>query len=316
MKPRTAATVRLSGEDPQLVRLTDEITERLESGQPFDIETFVAEQPEYASELRRLYPALRALVGLGHEDDLFSALSSAEEPSADRTLGDFRILGEIGRGGMGVVYEAEQISLRRRVALKVLPFAAVLDPQQLQRFKNEARAAATLDHPGIVAVYSVGTDRGVHYYAMQLIEGQTLAEAIDELRKMAAPEVQPRELRKVGPQASDLAAGRFAPPDGRLPGTAAHPSHQPAEPRGDQPGEGARSAETHALQAEVSTHPATRRATRQAAFHRTAAHLGNQAAMALDHAHERGILHRDIKPGNLMLDSGGKLWITDFGLAR
>ena len=83
---------------------------------------------------------------------------------------------------MGVVYEAEQISLGRRVALKVLPFAAALDPRQLQRFKNEAQAAACLHHTNIVPVYGVGCERGVHYYAMQFIEGQTLAAIIEDLR--------------------------------------------------------------------------------------------------------------------------------------
>src|SRR5207244_7957772 len=90
-------------------------------------------------------------------------------------LGDFRILREIGRGGMGVVYEAEQISLSRRVALKVLPFAATMDPRQLQRFQNEARAAASLEHPHIVPVYGVGCERGVYFYAMKFINGQSLA---------------------------------------------------------------------------------------------------------------------------------------------
>ncbi len=88
---------------------------------------------------------------------------------------------------MGVVYEAEQLSLGRRVALKVLPFAAMLDKQQLARFKNEARAAATLDHPNIVAIYSVGCERGVHYYAMQLIEGQSLAQVVEQLRHSHLP---------------------------------------------------------------------------------------------------------------------------------
>ena len=86
---------------------------------------------------------------------------------------------------MGVVYEAEQISLHRRVALKVLPFAAMLDPHQLQRFRNEARAAATLSHPHIVPVHYVGVERGVHYFAMQLIEGCSLAQVLDELRSKA-----------------------------------------------------------------------------------------------------------------------------------
>src|SRR3954454_10529759 len=84
---------------------------------------------------------------------------------------------------MGVVYEVEQLSLGRRVALKVLAFAAALDPRQLQRFKNEAQAAALLHHPNIVPVYAVGCERGVHYYAMQFIDGQSLASLIDELRE-------------------------------------------------------------------------------------------------------------------------------------
>ena len=99
-----------------------------------------------------------------------------------RVLGDFRILREIGRGGMGIVYEAEQISLGRRMALKVLPFASVLDERHLTRFRNEARAAASLKHPHIVGVHSVGCERGVHYYAMEYIEGQTLAEVIHQRR--------------------------------------------------------------------------------------------------------------------------------------
>src|SRR5258708_11262525 len=98
-------------------------------------------------------------------------------------LGDFRIVREIGRGGMGIVYEAIQLSLGRRVALKVLPFVASLDPTRLQRFKNEAHAAAQLHHTNIVPVYAVGSQRGVHFYAMQLIEGQSLSSLIAQLRR-------------------------------------------------------------------------------------------------------------------------------------
>src|ERR671923_1694600 len=98
-------------------------------------------------------------------------------------LGDYRLLREVGRGGMGVVYEAEQLSLRRPVALKVLPFAATMDPRHLQRFQNEARAAACLHHEHIVPVYAVGCERGVHYYAMQFIDGLTLAQLLERLRQ-------------------------------------------------------------------------------------------------------------------------------------
>jgi hypothetical protein len=122
---------------------------------------------------------------VGRLRDQIDGQTSSVSTSALRTLGDYRILREVGRGGMGVVYEAEQISLNRRVALKVLPFASVLDQKQLQRFKNEARAAASLDHPNIVRVHQIGCERGVHYYAMQYIEGRTLAELIAELRRDA-----------------------------------------------------------------------------------------------------------------------------------
>src|SRR5262249_47268340 len=100
-------------------------------------------------------------------------------------IGEFRLLREIGRGGMGVVYEAYQSSLNRRVALKVLPFVAALDPKQLQRFQNEAQAAAQFHHTNIVPVYAVGCERGVHYYAMQYIEGQSVAALIQELRALS-----------------------------------------------------------------------------------------------------------------------------------
>src|SRR4029077_9792610 len=115
------------------------------------------------------------------EKPLTHAAGRDAEPGLG-TLGDFRLLREVGRGGMGVVYEAEQISLGRHIALKVLPFAAAVDSKRLQRFKNEAQAAAHLHHQHIVPVHAVGCERGVHYYAMQFIDGQTLAALIVELR--------------------------------------------------------------------------------------------------------------------------------------
>jgi serine/threonine protein kinase len=174
------------------------------------------------------------------------------------TLGDFRLLREIGRGGMGVVYEAEQASLRRRVALKVLPFAAALDGRQLQRFKNEAMAAAHLRHEHIVPVHAVGEERGVHYYAMQFVEGRSLAALIAELQ---------------------------------TPASATDPTSPAA-----------------AL--------STERSTGDPRYYDWVARVGRQAAVALAHAHAVGVVHRDVKPANLLLDHGGHVWITDFGLAQ
>src|SRR5262249_52121193 len=100
-------------------------------------------------------------------------------------LGDFRLLREVGRGGMGIVYEAEQLSLKRRVALKVLPLAGALDPQRRLRFQKEAETVAHLHHTNIRPVHFVGCERGVNYYAMQFIAGRTLAAVIQDLRQTA-----------------------------------------------------------------------------------------------------------------------------------
>ena len=112
-------------------------------------------------------------------------------PMAAR-LGEYRIRREVGRGSMGVVYEAEQVSLGRRVALKVLPFASAIDPRQRQRFLIEAQAAAQLHHPHIVPVFAAGCDRGVHFYAMQFVDGRSLAELVGEMRRHAAKFPGPR----------------------------------------------------------------------------------------------------------------------------
>ena len=178
-------------------------------------------------------------------------------------LGDFRLVREVGRGGMGVVYEAEQLSLRRRVALNVLPFASALDPPQLQRFKNEAAAAAHLRHENIVPVHAVGCDRGVHYYAMQFVEGQSLAALIAELR-------QPTEVPPARPSESPTPVARLS----------------------------------------------TERRSGDPSHFDGVAGLGRQVALALEHAHQTGVVHRDVKPGNLLLDPRGQLWVADFGLAQ
>lgn len=162
--------------------------EAYEAGQAPDRAAVLAANPGLRDELEEFFAAHeqmeRLAVGLRDscERDVPTPTSKSDVTPELGQLGDFRLLQEIGRGGMGVVYEAEQVSLRRRVALKLLPFAAALDPRQLHRFKNEALAAAHLRHENIVPVYAVGEDRGVHYYAMQFIEGRSLAALISELK--------------------------------------------------------------------------------------------------------------------------------------
>jgi WD40 repeat protein/serine/threonine protein kinase/Flp pilus assembly protein TadD len=260
--PRPATDIS----DPALADLLDELTARLQAGERLDEAEILRLHPNHAEQLRGLFPALRLLVDLSDSepDSLRGLLGPID--GKDGTLGDYRILREVGRGGMGVVYEAEQISLGRRVALKVLPMAATMDPRHLQRFQNEARAVASLHHEHIVPVHAIGCERGLHYYAMQFIDGRTLAQTIVDLSS-----------------------------DGTNPDGSGAPL----------------AAETSAL-ARVSTHLTGQSLNRV----RRAAELGVQAAETLEHAHALGIVHRDVKPGNLMIDGQGKLWVTDFGLAR
>jgi hypothetical protein len=172
-----------------LADLIEELSARMETGEPVDLQAYLDAHPEHAVELRRLYPALQLLADFSRSGVANLPPDGLEPvPVLGTPLGDFRLVREIGRGGIGVVYEAEQLSLGRSVALKVLPFASTLDAQQLQRFKNEAQAAAHLHHQSIVPVFATGCERGVHYYAMQFIDGHTLAWFIAELRARAERE--------------------------------------------------------------------------------------------------------------------------------
>jgi serine/threonine protein kinase len=175
-------------EDARVMQAACEYLAELEAGLKPDRQAYLRRFPELAPQLAEYLDGIE----LAHHAGL--AMGAQPAPAAPEPpggmLGDFQIIGEVGRGGMGIVYEAVQLSLNRRVALKVLPFAAALDDKHLQRFKTEAHAAAQLHHTNIVPVYFVGCERGVHFYAMQLINGKSLDAVIRELRGdagMASP---------------------------------------------------------------------------------------------------------------------------------
>jgi hypothetical protein len=157
-------------------KAVEEFFQRCQRGERPQLDEFVEQYSEISDLLKTVIPALQAA-----EESLDT---STDDVAGERhkQLGDFRILRQIGRGGMGIVYEAEQISMTRRVALKVLPLAGLVDEMKIRRFQNEVRAVAALDHPHIVPVYMVGEERGVHYYAMRLIRGRSLSEVLSSLR--------------------------------------------------------------------------------------------------------------------------------------
>ena len=173
--------VSFDSTEQRLTQAMEDYLAQLERGEPFDRVKFIHRYADLEPNLSAAIESMEFLNEIGRKSEKHKVAASEgstkKVPDDAEELGDFHLIREIGRGGMGVVYEAEQRSLRRRVALKVLPFAALLDQRRLTRFQNEARAAAMLKHPNIVSVYSVGCERGIHYYAMELIEGQNLCEA-------------------------------------------------------------------------------------------------------------------------------------------
>jgi serine/threonine protein kinase/WD40 repeat protein len=250
-------------------RLADEFLERLSRGEDPPVEQYVAAHPELADLIRDGFPLLRAI----------RTQPGPTDPPAAK-FGEFRIVRLIGRGGMGVVYEAVQESLGRRVALKVLSAARAAEPATVERFRREARTAGGLHHTNIVPVIAVGDHASVPYYAMQFIDGRPLDRVLRDARASGrtAPLTHSAETEPDG----CLDRGQASPTtDGLAPGAAPLPAH----------GSGA----DHFW---------------------AVARIGVQVADALAYAHRQGVLHRDVKPGNLLLDSQGTVWVADFGLAK
>jgi serine/threonine protein kinase/tetratricopeptide (TPR) repeat protein len=311
----------LPRDDSRVIVALEAYLEALRTGQPFSRDEFLARHVEIANALGECLSGLEFI-----QTAAFQLGGSAANRAAFQSdpvlpcaqLGDYRVLREIGRGGMGVVYEAEQVSLGRRVALKVLPFAAAIDPKQRQRFQIEAQAAAQLHHPHIVPIYGVGCDQGIHFYAMQFVEGRSLAAIVQEMRSS----VDTGGGLETGttPVAAFETVEEFPPPGERFiasplpagedePGTQETILDSACEPG---PVQNADTHDSRSSRASSTLGPVHQ----DRSYCRKIAQLGVDAADALDHAHGLGILHRDVKPANLLIDRHGAVWITDFGLAR
>ncbi len=321
-------------------QLADEFAERQQRGEKPSVGEYIEQYPDLASEIREVLPALvmmEQVVPLS--EDLKEPTSDGRRSLPLKTLGDYRIIREIGRGGMGIVYEAEQQALRRRVALKVLPKQNASDERSLQRFDQEARAAARMHHTNIVPVFDVGQADDWVYYAMQLIQGQSLDLVLDDLKRIRSEHqsLNPgttknskTALNRGAPDAHSIAAslaqGKFQSVDLTMAADAAVDNSSAAESRKTV------KSDTEALrgysetveqqsgssvsavlpgEADISTAETNRND-----YFRSVAQIGLQTARALAYAHSRGIIHRDIKPANLLLDAAGTVWVTDFGLAK
>ena len=282
----------MSPEDELLEQASTEYFAAVSRGDAPSISEFTKRYPTIADLIKTSFPAL-ALLERKHKGNKVSH----NEHEIPKALGEFKILQEIGRGGMGMVFEAEQQSMGRRVALKMLPFASMLDPTRLVRFKNEIRAAGTLDHEHIVSIYSVGEERGIHYYTMQLVHGQSVAQVINQLRT---------NYFKIGPTSITQVVSH----------SISYDETTCVEDNGNQALSSAeglleKSTPKTTLSKLTRTSDKLRRE-----YYRAVARMGEQVALALEHAHQRGIIHRDIKPANLLIDSHGEVYVTDFGLAR
>jgi len=251
--------------------LADEFASRYRNGECPSVAEYAARYPRYAGKIAELFPAVAMMEQLRTEEKAKrdAAAARARFANPPEHIGDFDIVQEIGRGGMGIVYEAEQRSLARRVAVKVLPKHILLLDRHLKRFQREAQTAAKLRHTNIVPIFGVGDQDGLHYYVMPLIQGIGLDEMIRELR---GADTSDRDINRV---VRTRIANKFT--------TAQSDRARPSLP---------------------------------ANHWRMVAHIGIQAAEALHYAHTQGTLHRDIKPGNLLVDGDGVVCVADFGLAR
>ena len=330
-----------------LEALVEEYVGRLRRGEQPAIGEYCRRHPELAPQIEELFPALGLVEAFKPGSE--SATSSLHESNApvlpgilsrsgggipDR-LGDYRIIREVGRGGMGIVYEAEQESLGRRMALKVLASHRLTDSQQVLRFHREARAAARLHHTNIVPVFGVGHENGVFYYVMQFIQGKGLDQVLEEVKRLQALPSEAlndpgADQRQPPPAVAELSAAAVA--------RSLISGHFTAAVTLDEEA-GLRSTSRFAHGAETSApdlpgrETATTRDPRSppvptdpsslgsasdssSRYARAVAQAGVQVADAIQYAHDQGILHRDIKPSNLLMDLHGTVWVADFGLAK
>lgn len=320
-------------DDERLGEAIEVYLELAERGEAPPADDFAARYGDFAGDVRAALEGLELVHGLvGGGSGSSGGSGPGRELESGRRIAGYRIVRELGRGGMGTVYEAVHVGLDRPVALKVLGTLAAPDSSARRRFLNEARVAAALHHTHIVPVFDVGQVGGLCYYAMQRIEGSGLDRVVRWLR---------RERVVGGGRSSTDPNGRLGSSSWKLPRAAwgLASSHLPWRRTPPRPAAVAPTGEADDLTPGLSecrsllglSRPGgasllAARASedvgppfeppRGSAYYRWTARVGMQAAEALAHAHQHGVIHRDVKPSNLLIDAEGSIWVADFGLAR
>jgi eukaryotic-like serine/threonine-protein kinase len=314
----------LSAADHELGMIIDEIVADIRNGKVISIEDWVQRFPQHEKNLRELIPTLTfaediqrdTSVKPNSESTVRNSLGADDVLTGNfpRKLGDFEIRQELGRGGMGVVYFAWQQSLRRPVALKILARHLTQDSRFVARFQREAQSAARLQHSNLVQVFGIGQDQGVWYYAMQLIDGSPINDVLQQLRRTQEGRQTTIDLHEDHSNSRRRAESllQFDPARQAAANslTWSESASYASPPHSKEIGSG------QVVPGLSSEGIWSATAKNRLPYYVNIATLVRDVSFAIHYAHSKGTIHRDIKPSNLLLDRTGKIWVTDFGLAK